>query len=307
MAKGKNWTQEDLQYLAKNYGILPDEEICRQLERSPNALKIMGYRAMRINHKTNIITAREVARVMGVACSKTVIEWIDRGWLKGQQTSVRCGHTSVWNFTKEDLETFVRSFPYVLDRDKMLEGPYRAIALEEFARDPWCSLQEACQKIGVSYNSAALPQYLKKGWLHPVKCPRMSGNHWTWLFFKSDIDKFLANDPRRAAIANRIKVRKQNRLDLGLPVEFCMVWKMKCKFCGKFVLMKTGSHLTGEETQKLFYRKYCPAGVCQHGDKSVWVRRPTLPYKIRQQKAAKKAHPPHWPARPLKNGPKTPG
>jgi hypothetical protein len=300
MAKGKDCTQEDLQYLAKNYGVLPDEEICRYLKRSPNALKIMGYRAMRINHKTNLISAREVARVMGVACSKTVIEWIDRGWLKGSQTNVRCGKNAVWNFTKEDLETFVRSFPWVLDRDKMQEGPYRTIVLEEFTRDPWCSLQEACSKVGVSYNSAALSQYLKKGWLHPVKVPRVSGNHWTWLFFKSDIDKFLAEDPRRDAIANRIKARKQKRLELGLPVEFCMVWKMVCKCCGKIVLMKTGSHMTGEETAKRFYQKYCPGGVCRHGDKAVWVRRPTLPYKVRKHKAVKKVNVPHWPARKTK-------
>jgi hypothetical protein len=188
----------------------------------------------------------------------------------------------------------------------MLEGPYRTIALEEFTRDPWYSLQETCSKVGVSYNSASLSSYLKKGWLHPVKVPRVSGNHWTWLFFKSDIDKFLAEDPRRAAIANRIKARKQKRLEQGQPVEFCMVWKMVCKCCGKIVLMKTGSHMTGEETAKIFYRKYCPGGVCRHGDKAVWVRRPVLPYKVRKQKAVKKVNIPHWPARPTKKGLKTP-
>jgi hypothetical protein len=74
MAKGKNWSQEDLQYLGKNYGVLPVDEVCRHLNRSPNALKIMGYRALGISQHTNLCTARALARIMGVACSKTVIE-----------------------------------------------------------------------------------------------------------------------------------------------------------------------------------------------------------------------------------------
>ncbi len=61
------WTEEELLYLDDNYGVLPAERICRHLGRSRNALKIAAYRKLNhINQRSNIYTAREVARIVGV-------------------------------------------------------------------------------------------------------------------------------------------------------------------------------------------------------------------------------------------------
>jgi hypothetical protein len=203
----------------------------------------------------------------------------------------------VWNFKKEDIEAFVRSYPYVLDIKKIQHGCYRDIVAEEFTRDPWYSLRDACQKIGISYNSAALSSYLKKGWLHPVKVPLEGGNHWTWLFFKSDIDKFLADDPRMKDSIKRIKARQTRRLQEGKPAEFCMVWRMICPVCKKVVLVKANSHMVSTEIQKLFVKTYIHDGKCSGHDTQCWVKRPLKPYRTRPAAAVKKVYPPRWPER----------
>ncbi len=62
------WTDEELEYLADNYGLLPVEKIAKHLNRSTNDLKIVGLR--KFNHQmhqsVNLNTARSVARAVGV-------------------------------------------------------------------------------------------------------------------------------------------------------------------------------------------------------------------------------------------------
>ena len=64
--KTPRWTPAHLQFLHDNYGIMPAEKIAKMLRRSKNALKIISYRKLRINQRTNIYSARTVAKLMGV-------------------------------------------------------------------------------------------------------------------------------------------------------------------------------------------------------------------------------------------------
>lgn len=60
------WSPKDLEFLNDNYGILPAEKIAAKLGRSKNALKIISYRKLGINQRSNIYTARNVAELVGV-------------------------------------------------------------------------------------------------------------------------------------------------------------------------------------------------------------------------------------------------
>lgn len=60
------WSPEDLGFLNDNYGIMPAELIAKKLGRSTNALKIISYRKLRINQRSNIYTARNIAELVGV-------------------------------------------------------------------------------------------------------------------------------------------------------------------------------------------------------------------------------------------------
>jgi hypothetical protein len=60
------WSPEELEFLSENYGVLPADKIAKKLGRSVNALKIISYRKLGINQRSNIYTARNVAELVGV-------------------------------------------------------------------------------------------------------------------------------------------------------------------------------------------------------------------------------------------------
>ncbi|MDD5039105.1 MAG: hypothetical protein PHN78_07290 [Dehalococcoidales bacterium] len=293
MAKAPRWAVEELDYLNDNYGVTPDDTVCRHLNRSVNALKIVSYRKLGINRKTNIYTARTVADILGVACSKTITAWMRRGWIKGEKTSIHCGGGLIWNFPYENIEAFVRGYPWLFNRDKMEESYFRSIVIAEYERDPWYSLSQACKMIGVSCYSSAMAKYIKKRWLHPVKKLIEGGNHWTWVFRKSDLDNFMGDDPRRYDIPNKIKSRQLHRLREGRAIQAYMVWKMKCPICRQRVTIEANPRMLGYNVKVMFQEKYCSDGVCNH-TRLCRVAKPLKPYVVRKSEGRTKTYLPHW-------------
>lgn len=274
------WTQDQLDFLNEHYGVLSDDEICSRLKKSKNALHIQAVRKLKICHKTNFYTSREVALLLGVSCSKTIIGWMKKGWINGDKSTTRCGPNIMWNFSYEAIEQMLRERPWLVDCSKMEMSYFRSIVKEEFAKNPWYSIRKACQMIGIQYQSSAMAFYLKKKWLHPVKKPIEGGNHWTWLFFKSDIDNFLANDPRRLRPLQSSSTRQRNNLKEGKPVQVYAVWKMKCPKCKSTIRINCNPRLKSDEIKELFIARYVN-GSCSH-KYICTIAKPLKPYKIRK-------------------------
>jgi hypothetical protein len=137
--------------------------------------------------------------------------------------------------------------------------------------------------VGVAYYSVAMTFYIKKKWLHPVKKPIEGGAHWTWLFFMSDINKFLANDPRKLRPLQIGNTRRKKALKMGKAVQLFMTWKMKCPLCGETVRIKAVPKLLSPEVKRLFIVKYNQADKCSH-QRLCSVERPLKPYLIRKHK-----------------------
>lgn len=278
--KEQPWESWELRYLAENFGKLPDDELCRHLGRTFNALHVASVRKLHLCRKDNMVTARALAAMLGVKCSKTVTAWVQQNWLEGYQGTLHCGKNFMWNFSFENVDLFVRDHPWLFARDKVADR-FRVIIDEEYAVDPWYLPKETCQKLGISYHSSALSNYLKKGWLHPFKKPIEGGNHWTWLFYKSDIDRFLADDPRRWDVLNKIKGRQRHRLHEGKPIQVCLVWKMQCPVCRQRVTIESSPHAHGYDLPELFRATFCAEGKCRHGRRCKLFA-PVKPYKPRK-------------------------
>lgn len=60
------WSPQDLEYLSENYGTIPAAVIAKRLGRSTNALKIITYRKLGVNQRSNFYTARAVAGELGI-------------------------------------------------------------------------------------------------------------------------------------------------------------------------------------------------------------------------------------------------
>jgi len=105
---GKNWTGDDIEYLAAKYGLVKDKTISRHLQRSPNAITIAAQRKLRSNRKMNFYSAMELARALGIPCSKTLIPWVEVKWLRARRSVVRAGEYRAWLFREKHFVAFLK-------------------------------------------------------------------------------------------------------------------------------------------------------------------------------------------------------
>ena len=119
----------------------------------------------------------------------------------------------------------------------MPESYFRAIAREEWAKDPWYNCKQAQAFCGL-YNphADAFHRYIRRGWIHAERRPG-AGGLGEYVIRKSSIDAFLANDPRvalyhehrsQAAVERRRKLKEEVNADH--------------KLCGAYAGPDTCSH-----------------------------------------------------------------
>lgn len=105
---GRNWTPEQLARV--DAGIergLSNALLGERLGKSANAIKVIRRRHKLGAPSRTGYTARRLAAVMGLSCSKTVARWIDQGWLRGQRGAVIWGPHHIWRIEEDDLLAFL--------------------------------------------------------------------------------------------------------------------------------------------------------------------------------------------------------
>ncbi len=259
----KRWTEEELEYLGNKYGLVSERAICRHLQRSPDACRIIAIRKLHSNRKMNFYCGRELARALGVPDSKTIMNWALAGWIPVRKSVVKAGKFRAWLFRDKNIVKFLREKPWLFDLAKMPEHYFRTIVREEYERDPWYNCEQAAPLLGVKTDDA-VQRYIRHGWLPAVKKP---GGPWqgVWIIRRSAILSFLANDPRRQykielASATQREIRRKN----GQPIRISVFWAVLCPECGQTVLVKAEPQLLGREVLHLFTEIHTN-GRCSHG------------------------------------------
>lgn len=260
---GRNWRPAELDFLGNKYGLISDRSICQHLQRSPNAIRIAAYRKLRMNRKMNFYSALELARTLGIPCSKTLINWVEAGWLSARRSVVRQGPFKAWRFMEKQIIKFLHSKPWLFNPNKMPQHYFRSIIQDEYEKDPWYGCKEAAPLLGVKTDDA-VQRYIFRGWLPAVKRP---GGPWqgAWVIRRSDIERFLANDPRPTTKAELASiVRKRAYREKGNPLRLSIIWSVLCPNCGQTVVVKAAPRLKGPEVQRHFTKIYTN-GTCSHG------------------------------------------
>ncbi len=119
----KPWSEDDLQFLADNYGRIRLETIAKKLDRTTTAVKL---RASRENIRTtdNFLTGSMVARILGADLS-TVRRWIELGYLKAKKSKVvRRSKYFVWHIEAAALEEFLRDYNHLFDLRRISREDY---------------------------------------------------------------------------------------------------------------------------------------------------------------------------------------
>lgn len=190
----RRWTREEDHLLeallsqGSNY-----KQIGKRMDRPIDSVATRAYkRGLSKMGDGGTYSACGVARLLGVSCPKTVLLWIQLGWLKAANISDgtvphwRIELEAVWNFL-ENEQTWMAWAP-----ERIADADLRSWAVELRGNGPrWISAGEAKKRLHV--HQAALCSYARRGLLKAVK-------YMNWWYDEADLAKFrIPSERERAA------------------------------------------------------------------------------------------------------------
>lgn len=183
--KGRDWTHEELDHLVTLLDQGHDyDAIARRLGRTRTAIQVKVKRARcTMTGRPTVLTAREVAALLGKGCSKSVTRWISDGWLTAR--GAVCNGRRIWRICWDDLMAFLQDARYwpAWDPARISDADLRQ-ELTALRADAgrWLSQTEIAARYCVTV--AAVGQWIQKGWLRAVRY----GNH---LVNERDLDGWV--------------------------------------------------------------------------------------------------------------------
>lgn len=155
-----------------------DARIGRELGCSADAVKLARRRYAIPPKSRTVLTAREVAKRLGISCAKAVSRWIEAGWLRGHR-GWRQGEHRVWIVAETSLHAFLAD-PDHWHRwqpERIADPGLRQWAERQRGGVRFLSLSEArdrlCRERGICVETPTIHQWIVKGWLPAVR----NGNH----------------------------------------------------------------------------------------------------------------------------------
>ena len=141
----EHWTAAEAMYLEARFGRASDDAIARHLGRSVLGVRLKAKR-LGLRKRDTGMTAREVARLLGVPCPKVVATWQERGLLRGRR-GWRQGPHRVHLFREDDVLAFIAAHGQHVDADRVpADSPFAAPA----RANRWVSLPEVHRLAGRS-------------------------------------------------------------------------------------------------------------------------------------------------------------
>lgn len=153
--KAAAWTPEEEQFVRDHFRHMSDEEMGQALGRTAIAVKLCRKRHLTSlpprSHDTALPTAKEVARLLGIGCSKSVTRLIQEGLLPGRTLPL---NRHIWGVPWPALVRFaVNPENWIYFKPEHVKDPYlkRLIQMRR-ARwpDEWWRIGQVAAYYGVS-------------------------------------------------------------------------------------------------------------------------------------------------------------
>lgn len=185
VGKEREWTWEEDEFLVNHYMVMSDEELAQALGRTADGVHIHWERKLRLparSRNPEWPNLHEVARLLGVPCSKVFRKLIDRGIVPGRKLPLGA---DVWVIYRRDLLRFAcdpRNWVYF--KVERVQDPQlrRLIELRRAMwGDAWWSPGEVAAYHGVSIS--VVNKYINLGKLPAVRW-------YNWHILRSDAVRF---------------------------------------------------------------------------------------------------------------------
>lgn len=161
------WTPERLETLCElmERG-LSDAEIARRMQTTAAAVHLAHKRYNLPRRRAMVLTAHDVARLLGKKCAKSVIRWIEDGMLRGRR-GFKQGPNLTWLVTWQSLEAFVRDERYwpAWDPARVTNRELLRVANRPNLR--FLTHAEVADICGVERQTVST--WIRKGWLRAVR------------------------------------------------------------------------------------------------------------------------------------------
>lgn len=167
-------------YLERGYD---DTDIARRMGTTRNAIMLARKRHS-ISSRTDLLwSARRVAVLLGIGCSKAVTRWIERGYLAGRQGQVRGPHRQ-WYVRYEDIVAFLENpeTHHLWQPDRITDRTVREWTADIWT-GPFLTVGEVAERCFVGHQ--AVNSWIQRGILPAVK-------YGNWWIRESDLDGFIA-------------------------------------------------------------------------------------------------------------------
>lgn len=170
------WSPEEDALIRDTAGYRTAESIGAELGRTAAAVSgrasIIGANWWRPDRRrVNIgFTGTQVARLLGVPCSKTIAEWIDKGYLPASRRAPRLGEHSykvAYRVMPDALRAFLRDYPWLYDRGRIADRGWAAYVRSNVPHERWMGTREAARLLYMT--EAGVGIAIRKGDLRAEK------------------------------------------------------------------------------------------------------------------------------------------
>lgn len=167
----RSWTSQErntlFELIDRGYSY---DAIARKLNRSRNSI-LVEIKRRHYHHITTTPatwSARDVARALGLGCSKTVSRWIRWGWLKARNAGTK--QRPLWRITPIDLYACLeKPNTWMAWEIERITDPVLREWAQELREDQprWLSTGEIAARYSVGPKTVY--QWISKGWLPAVR------------------------------------------------------------------------------------------------------------------------------------------
>lgn len=197
----KRW--QLMEYLERGYN---DRQIAARFNTSPDAIKLARRRHGIRPASQQFYTARRVANLLGIPCSKTVSRWIEQGWLRAKRSFLRAGGRRHWMIKHHDLVAFLENEEHWHRWEPEHVDRMFSQQAERRAQVRFLTTGEVAERLYVTSNAV-------QSWIQQERLPAV--RHGNWLIREDDLDGFVQpihRDFRKGQRRRRYSVDEDKRL-----------------------------------------------------------------------------------------------